>query len=165
VKSDANDRGRIGVWTLGVVIAVLVVAAGVLGQRIWSAERDEDRRAAALQSARQTAINMQTLDHKNLQKDIDRVTGGMTGTAKDQWATLAKTLADTVSKTKTASSVQTARAGLVSMDRDSAEVIVWVSAISTNEKVPQGMPMTGRWDFELTRDGDRWLVSKLGVVP
>ncbi|GAA2447106.1 hypothetical protein GCM10010191_75370 [Actinomadura vinacea] len=165
MKSDANSRGRIGVWTLGAVIAALAVAAGVLGQQIWSADRDEGRRAAALQSAKQTAINMQTLDHKNLRQDIDRVTGGMTGTAKDQWATLAKTLADTVSKTKTASSVQTARAGLVSMDRDSAEVIVWVSAISTNEKVPQGMPMTGRWDFELTLDGDRWLVSKLGVVP
>jgi Mce-associated membrane protein len=165
VNSEAKTRGRIGLWALGVVIVALAIAAGMLGYQIVTGQRDEDRRAAALQSAKQTAINMQTLDHKNLQKDIDRVTGGMTGTAKDQWATLAKTLSETVSKTKTASSVQTARAGLVSMDRDSAEVIVWVSAISTNAKVPQGMPMSGRWDFELTRDGDRWLVSKLGVVP
>jgi len=165
VKSDAKDRGRVGVWALSVVIAVLAVAAVVLGREVWAAQREQDQRAAALQSAKQTAINMQTLDHKNLQRDIDRVTSGMTGTAKDQWATLAKTLADTVSKTKTTSSVQSARAGVVSIDRDSAEVIVWVSAISTNEKVPQGAPMTGRWDFELTREGDRWLVSKLGVVP
>ncbi|MFB4313618.1 hypothetical protein [Actinomadura sp. 21ATH] len=165
MNSEAKSRGRIGLWALGVVIIALAVAAVLLGRQIWTARQDEDRRAAALQSAKQTAINMQTLDHKNLQKDIARVTGGMTGTAKDQWATLAKTLSETVTKTKTSSSVQTARAGLVSMDRDSAEVIVWVSAISTNEKVPQGMPMSGRWDFELTRDGDRWLVSKLGVVP
>ncbi|MFI0356234.1 hypothetical protein [Actinomadura sp. 9N407] len=165
MNSEAKTRGRYGVWALGAVIVALAIAAGLLGYQILKAQRDEDRRAAALQSAKQTAINMQTLDHKNLQKDIDRVTGGLTGSAKDQWATTAKTLSETVGKTKTASSVQTARAGVVSMDRDSAEVIVWVSAISTNAKVPQGMPLSGRWLFELTKDGDRWLVSNIGMVP
>jgi Mce-associated membrane protein len=165
VNSEAKPRGRYGLWALGAAIVALAVAAGVLGYQVLMAQRDQDRRAAALQSARQTAINMQTLDHRNLQKDLDRVTGGLTGNAKDQWATMAKTLSDSVTKTKTTTSVQTARAGVVSMDRDSAQVVVWVSAISTNSKVPQGASIPGRWEFELTRDGDRWLVSKIGLIP
>jgi Mce-associated membrane protein len=156
---------RVAAGVLGVVVLALAVTASVLGTRVWQAQDRLDDQAAAEQAARQTAVNLASIDYRTVKQGIDRVLSGMTGEVKSQWATQSKTIADTATKTQSMSTVQDVRAGLVSMDGDSAEAIVAVTAVTTSPKVRQGAPRYYRFTMDLTRVDGRWLVSKLGLVP
>jgi Mce-associated membrane protein len=167
-SSGGPSSGRtrkIIVMVLGVVVIALAVAASYLGVSVWKARDAAAQSAAAQQAARQTAVNLVSLDYRNIQQGIDRVLSGMTGEVKNQWATQARTIADTATKNQAMSSVQSVRAGVVSVDGDSAEVVVALTAVTTSPKVTQGAPRYYRFSMDLTRTDGRWLVSKLGLVP
>ncbi|GLW65979.1 hypothetical protein Arub01_42230 [Actinomadura rubrobrunea] len=165
IDAEASRGRRTVLTVLGVLAVGLAVAVGVFGYRYWKAEEEERQRAAAVQAARQTAVNLASLDYRDVQKGVDRVLAGMTGEVRNQWATQAKTIVDTATKAQTMSQVQQVRAGVVSMDGDSAEVIVAITATVTNPKVPQGSPRYYRFSMDMTRTDGRWLVSNLGLVP
>jgi Mce-associated membrane protein len=149
---------------LTVVAGALAVLTVWFGLAVWQAEGEEDERAKASQSARQTAVNLASLDHRSIQQGIDRVLSGLTGEARDQWATMSKDVRQSAEKAQSTSSVQDVRAGVVSMDEDSAEVIVAVTAVTTSPSVKQGQPRYYRWRFDLNRKDGRWLVSNMRLV-
>lgn len=152
-------------WVLAALVVLLAVGTGLLGFSIWKADAHEDERGKALQSARQTAINLASLDYRSIQKSLDQVQAGLTGEAKDQWGTISKDISETATKAQSTTTVQQVKAGVVSIDGDSAEVIASVTAIATSPKAPQGQPRYQRWRFDLTQTDGKWLVSKLGLVP
>jgi Mce-associated membrane protein len=159
-------RDRVTAIVLGVLAVALAAVVGVYGYGQWWKPRDlAQERAAAAQAARQTGVNLVSMDYREIQKGIDRVLTGMTGDIKNQWATQAKIIADTATKTQTISQVQQVRAAVLSMDGDSAEVMVAINATTTNPQVKQGSPRYYRFEMSMTKDGDRWLVSKMGMVP
>jgi Mce-associated membrane protein len=149
---------------LGAAVVVLAVLTVLVGTSVWRADAKEDERARASQSARQTAVNLASLDHRDIQKGLDRVLSGLTGEAKDQWATMAKDVRQSAQKAQSTSTVQEVRAGVVSMDGDSAEVIVAITAVTTSPSVKQGQPRYYRWRFDLNREDGRWLVSNMRLV-
>ncbi|MBC6461370.1 nuclear transport factor 2 family protein [Actinomadura sp. HBU206391] len=161
----AGAVGRLVAAVLTIAVIGLAVAASSLGLSVWRARDAADREAGAEQAARQTAVNMVSIDYRNIQQGIDRVLGGMTGDIKNQWATQAKTISDTATKNQATSTVQSVRAGVVSIDGDSAEVIVAVTAVTSSPKVKQAAPRYYRFSMDLKRVDGRWLVSKLGLVP
>ncbi|WP_242902961.1 hypothetical protein [Actinomadura terrae] len=150
---------------LSVLVVGLVVASAWLGVVSMQKKDDADQRAKALQAARQMGVNLMTLDHTTAQRDVDRIVAGTTGDLKNKLGTQAKQLLDQLAKTGAKSSVSEVDAAVVSMDGDSAEVIVSLNGTVTNAKVKQGAPRAYRYQMDLTRDGDRWLVSELEVVP
>jgi Mce-associated membrane protein len=165
----AASRGRgdgVTAIVLGVIAVALAATVGVYGYTQWWQARDlEKQRAAATQAARQTGVNLASIDYRQVQKGIDRVLSGMTGDVKNQWATQAKIVADTATKNQVVSQVEQVRAGVISMDGDSAEVMVAINARATSPQAKQGAPRYHRFEMTLTRVGDRWLVSKMGMVP
>jgi Mce-associated membrane protein len=165
----AASRGRgdgVTAIVLGVLAVALAATVGFYGYTQWWKPRElAEQRAAAAQAARQTGINLASIDYRDVQKGIDRVLVGMTGDIRNQWATQAKILADTMAKTQSISQVQQVRAGVISMDGDSAEVMVAINATVTSPKVKQGSPRYHRFEMIMTRVGERWLVSKMGLVP
>ncbi|RFU42015.1 hypothetical protein DZF91_08790 [Actinomadura logoneensis] len=165
----AASRGGGGVSiaavVLGVLAAALAVATVVAGVRYWSADREQGDRRAVLQSARQTGVNLASIDYRTVQQGVERVTSGMTGEIKNQWATQAKQIADIATKSQSTSSVQQVRAGIVSMDGGSAEVLVSITATTTSPKVPNGQPRYYRFAMDMSKVKGKWLVSKMGMVP
>ncbi|TDE33763.1 hypothetical protein [Actinomadura sp. 6K520] len=150
---------------LGVLVVALVVATGVLGARTWQGKNDADERAKATQAARQMGVNLMSLNHETAQKDLDRIVEGTTGELKNKLSTQSKQLLDQLSKTQAKSSVDQVEAGVVSIDDDSAEVMVSLNGTVTNPKVKDGAARAYRYLMDLTRVDDRWLVSELEVVP
>jgi len=150
---------------LGVLVVALVVATGVLGVRTWQGKKEADERAKAAQAARQMGVNLMSLNHETAQKDLDRIVDGTTGELKNKLSTQSKLLLDQLSKTQAKSVVDKVEAGVVSIDDDSAEVMVSLNGTVTNPKVKEGAPRAYRYLMDLTRVGDRWLVSELEVVP
>ncbi|TQM71668.1 Mce-associated membrane protein [Actinomadura hallensis] len=156
---------RITTIVLGVLVVALVVATGVLGVRTWQGKKEADERAKAVQAARQMGVNLMSLDHETAQQDLDRIVAGTTGELKNKFSTQSKVLLDQLSKTQAKSVVDKVEAGVVSIDDDSAEVMVSLNGTVTNPKVKEGAPRAYRYLMDLTRVGDRWLVSELEVVP
>jgi len=149
---------------LAVVVVALAIAVTLLGISVWKAENREDQRVAAMQAARQTAVNLATIDHRDLPKSLDRVASGLTGEAKDQWGTMSADISKAAQQGKSTATVRDMRAGVVSMDDDSAEVIVALTTVVTSAEVPNGQQRYFRWRFDLTRTDGRWLVSNMRLV-
>ncbi|TDB87089.1 hypothetical protein E1264_15850 [Actinomadura sp. KC216] len=150
---------------LSVVVIALAVASGWLGV-ITLQNRDEaDQKAKAIQSARQMGVNLMSLDASTAQRDLDRIVAGTTGNLKNKLASQSKAFMDQITKYKARSTVSDVDAALVSIDDDSAEVMVSLNGTVTNDKVKNGTPQGYRYQMDLSRVDDRWLVSGLEVVP
>lgn len=164
-RGIAGPRVRRVLTALGVFTLVAAVAGGLLAFAVRDESAGFERREAAATVARRTAVALASLDHQNAQRGIDKALADMTGEARNQWATAAKELLGTLTKNELASTVQSVNAAVVSMDDDSAEVIVYVTSVTRSSKVPQGVRRATRWRFDLARADGRWRVSKLGIVP
>ncbi|NED52539.1 hypothetical protein G3I24_16760 [Micromonospora aurantiaca] len=77
----------------------------------------------------------------------------------------AKTLIDQLTQTGAKSTLTDVTAAVVSIDGDSAEVMVSLDGVVTNPKVKDGVPRKYRYLMDLDRVGDRWLVSDMEMVP
>lgn len=161
-----TSRGRLAAVALAAVVVGLAVWASILGLDVRSSEHKAQQQDAVRQAARQEAVNLVSIDYRNAKQDVDRVLSGTTGEAKDQWAQLSKQFVDQIAKAQATSTVQAdPKVGIVTMDDDSAEVIVSVSSVVSSPKVKQGTPRNFRFSMNLARTDGRWLVSKLGLVP
>ncbi|WP_157407859.1 hypothetical protein [Actinomadura atramentaria] len=159
-------RGRLtAILALVVAALALLSVVAVLGLRAREGSTKATRREHALQAARQLGVNLNTLDYQSGQKDVDRIIAGATGTLRDQLASQTKTLLDQLTKNKAKVTIGNPQAGVVSIDDDSAEVIVSMDYTVTNEKVKNAAARAWRAQMNLERHGDRWLVSDLELVP
>jgi Mce-associated membrane protein len=160
-----KKTSRLTTLILGVLVIGLAVAVAWVGVIVLQKKSDADQRAKAVQAARQMGVNLMTVDHASAQKDLDRMLAGTTGDLKNQLATQSKVFIDSVTKAQTKSTVSQVDAAVVSIDGDSAEVMVSLNGMVTNPKVPGGVTRPYRYLMDLTKSGDRWLVSKLEMVP
>ncbi|TMR38359.1 hypothetical protein ETD96_16560 [Actinomadura geliboluensis] len=151
--------------TLGVIVVGLAIASGWLGVVTLRNKDEADQRAKAIQSARQMGVNLMSLDAATAQRDLDRIVSGTTGDLKNKLASQSNAFMQQITKVKAKSTVNGVDAALVSMDGDSAEVMVSLNGTVTNDKVKNGTPQGYRYQMDLTRVDDRWLVSGLEVVP
>ncbi|MQY06181.1 hypothetical protein [Actinomadura macrotermitis] len=161
----SRDRSLTTTIALVAIVAALAVAVVLLGVKHLGQSDDAEQREKAAQAARQMGVNLMTLDYNNAQRDLDRIVAGTTGNLKNQLATQSKTFMDQLAKTQAKSGVSQVDAGLVSLKGDSAEVMVSLNGTVTNPKVTNGVARPYRFLMDLTRSGDRWLVSKLEMVP
>ncbi|WP_067794760.1 nuclear transport factor 2 family protein [Actinomadura formosensis] len=161
-------RGRLPLVTaitLGVIVVGLAIAAGWLGVVSLRGKDEADQRAKAVQAARQMGVNLMSLDAATAQRDLDRIVAGTTGDLKNKLASQSSAFMQQVTKAKAKSTVSDVDAALVSIDGDSAEVMVSLNGTVTNDKVKNGTPQGYRYQMDLTRVDGRWLVSGLEVVP
>ena len=151
--------------TLGVIVVGLAIASGWLGVSALRNKDEVDQKAKAIQSARQMGVNLMSLDASTAQRDLDRIVAGTTGDLKNKLAGQSNAFMQQVTKAKAKSTVSDVEAALVSIDGDSAEVMVSLNGTVTNDKVKNGTPQGYRYQMDVTRVDDRWLVSGLEVVP
>ncbi|TDD85363.1 hypothetical protein E1293_11275 [Actinomadura darangshiensis] len=153
------------VIALSVVVVGLAIASGWLGMTSLQNKGDADQKAKATQSARQMGVNLMTLDVSTAQKDLDRIVAGTTGDLKNKLGSQSNAFMQQLAKAKAKSTVTDVDAALVSIDGDSAEVMVALTGTVTNDKVKNGTPQGYRYQMDLTKVDGRWLVSGLEVVP
>lgn len=144
---------------LASLVVLAVTAPGVLEQRAA-----EERRGQVLQEAKQHAVNFTTLDYRTFDDDIELVLDGATGDFREQFGSGVEQVRDLVTQNQSVSTGSVSEAGLVSMDEDSAQVLVVADTEVTNLSSPDPAPRHYRLQMDLTRTGDRWLVSQLTFV-
>lgn len=154
---------------LAAVLLAALVVGGLLLARHRQAAAQQAVRDDVLAAARQEAVDFTTLDYRQLDRDLGRVLDGAGGSFKTQFQQQSEQLRQLVTANKAVSVGQVLDAGLVSLDGDSARVLVVADSRVTNTGAPDGQLRRYRMQLDLVRSTDgatrgRWLTSDLQFV-
>jgi Mce-associated membrane protein len=173
--AEPGTRNRVQNWfssipgpiTVSVAIIVALVGlGGWLGFRVHQDHQVQAQRSLYVQVARQTAINLTTIDYAEVDADIKRVLDSATGAFHDEFQNRSKPFVEVIKKVQSKSEGTVSEAGLLSYTKDQAQVLVAVAVKTTMAAVPADQEPR-RWRMRLTVDktGDSAKVSKVEFVP
>lgn len=149
---------------LAVLVVALLITGGVLLPRWQDARAEDERRREVLRAATAEVVAFTTLDYRNIEPSVDRVLEGATGDFKEQFEASRTQLVQLSVDNESVSEGRVLRAGVVSMDEDSATVVVVADSQVTNKSTDEPQPRHYRLQLDLVLEGDRWLTSDLQFV-
>ena len=162
----AQPRSPIRLAAVAGLVTALVLGgvAGWLGFRYYESDQAQRQREAFLQSARQTAINLTTIDWRHADADIERVLNGATGTFHDDFASRAQPFVDVVKQAQSTSEGKIIEAGLESVTPQGAQAVVAVGVNTQSAGGPKAEFRAWRMRISVQRVGDEVKVSNVQFV-
>jgi Mce-associated membrane protein len=164
------SRRRPSNTTFAVVAgATIIVALSVLVG--WQGYRDYQTRAHValrnlyVQTARQAAVNLTTIDWHEADADIKRITDGATGTFYDDFSKRSKPFVDVVKQAQSQSTGTVTEAGMESDNGDQGSVLVAITVKTTTAASKDDAPRAWRMRLTVQRVGDAVKVSNVEFVP
>jgi Mce-associated membrane protein len=154
---------------IAVGIAIIVALFGLggwLGFRVHQDDQVQAQRNLYVQVARQTAINLTTINYSEVDADIKRVLDSATGAFHDEFQNRSQPFVEVVKKVQSKSEGTISEAGLLSYTKDQAQVLVAVAVKTSMAGAPSDQEPR-RWRMRLTVDktGDNAKVSNVEFVP
>lgn len=148
------------------IIVALLGLGGWLGFRVHQDDQVQAQRNLYVQVARQTAINLTTIDYTQVDADIKRVLDSATGAFHDEFQNRSQPFVEVVKKVQSKSEGTISEAGLLSYTKDQAQVLVAVAVKTSMAAAPPDQEPR-RWRMRLTVDktGDSAKVSNVEFVP
>lgn len=173
--ATSGTKSRVPTWVsriptpiaVGVaIILALVGLGGWLGYRLHQDHQLQAQRNLYVQVARQTAINLTTINYTEVDADIKRVLDSATGAFHDEFQNRSQPFVEVVKKVQSKSEGTIAEAGLLTSTKDQAQVLVAVSVKTSMGSAPADQEPR-RWRMRLTVDktGDSAKVSNVEFVP
>jgi Mce-associated membrane protein len=148
-----------------VLLVALLVGVLLLVLDDRDAQAREDARQAALQAARQQAVNMTTISYETADRDLGRIISAATGTLKTQFEAQRKQFPDVLRREKSVSVGSVLAAGVTSQTGNTVEALVAVDATVKNATSGDaGVVKHYRMDIKVVRLGGRWLVSQVAFA-
>ena len=148
-----------------VIVAALTGVGGWLGYLVHQDREAQAQRNLYVQVARQTAVNLTTIDYTRVDADIKRILESATGNFYDDFQKRSQPFVDVVKKVQSKSEGTVAEAGLLSETKDQAQVLVAVSVKTTIAAAPEQEPRRWRMRINVQRTGDGAKVSNVDFVP
>ena len=147
-------------------IVALLGLGGWLGFRVHQDNQVQAQRNLYVQVARQTAINLTTIDYTEVDADIKRVLDSATGAFHDEFQNRSQPFVEVVKKVQSKSAGTISEAGLLSYTKDQAQVLIAVAVKTSMAAAPPDQEPR-RWRMRLTVDktGDSAKVSNVEFVP
>ena len=165
-KPESPAASRLG-WLSLALIALLVVLLAV-GVVMFSKWRDEktthEAYDDALAAAKAETLAFTTLDYRSAKASVDRVQKGATGDFAKQFAKQSAAIEKLTRQNKSLSKGTVVSAGVVSMDKDSARVIVVADSQVTNKTTKKPVPRHYRLQLDLEKKDGEWLTGALEFV-
>jgi Mce-associated membrane protein len=169
---SAKTHARLGfsdtrlLITVGlVVIAALAGVGGWLGYRAYQDREAQAQRNLYVQVARQTAVNLTTIDYTQVDADIKRILESATGNFYDDFQKRSQPFVDVVKKVQSKSEGTVAEAALLSATKDQAQVLVAVSVKTTIAAAPEQEPRRWRMRISVQQTGGGAKASNVDFVP
>jgi Mce-associated membrane protein len=173
--AEVGTRKPVREWFSGVpkpiavglaIIVALLGLGGWLGFRVHQDNQVQAQRNLYVQVARQTAINLTTIDYTEVDADIKRVLDSATGAFHDEFQNRSQPFVEVVKKVQSKSEGTISEAGLLSYTKDQAQVLVAVAVKTSMAAAPPDQEPR-RWRMRLTVDktGDSAKVSNVEFVP
>ncbi|BBZ40420.1 Mce protein [Mycobacterium conspicuum] len=168
---DRAPRRRLRLSRVGTALVVSAVAlatltglAGWLGYRAYDKHQAQGRRDLFVQTARQGAVNLTTISYTEIDADVQRILDSATGAFRDDFAKRSKPFVEVVKAAQSQSEGTVSEAGLVSSQRDSAQVLVAV-AVKSRTAAGEQSPREWRMRIDVQTVGDGAKVSNVVFVP
>lgn len=132
----------------GVLVVALVALTGWLGYGYYQVHQEQQRRDLFMETARQGATNLTSIDWEHAEDDVQRVLDSSTGRFYDDFEKRSKSFLDVVKQIKSKSVGTVTASALESYSEDKADVLMSVTVRSTNAGVPKQDPQV--WRMVLT---------------
>jgi Mce-associated membrane protein len=159
-----RDRASWLVAALAVLVVALLVTGGVLLPQWQEARAEVERHDAVLEAATAEVVAFTTLDYRDLEPSVERVLDGATGDFKEQFEASRAQLEALSKENESVSEGRVLEAGVVSMDDDSATVVVVADSQVTNVNATDPQPRHYRLQLDLVLQDGRWLTADLQFV-
>lgn len=161
---EAGSGGRRLVVVLVALTVLLAGAALVLAFLLRGYGTTDDARDAAVQAAKQSALNLTSVDATDFDADVARVVDGATGAFLADFQSRSADLKTILAENQVVSEGTVLEAGLVRSDARTATALVVVDSTVSNTAAPEGRMNTYRMQIELELVDGRWLTSMLEFV-
>jgi Mce-associated membrane protein len=148
----------------GVVVATLTGLTVWLGYRAYEKHEAQAQRDLFVQTARQGAVNLTTINYTEVDTDVQRILDSATGAFRDDFENRSKPFIDLVKAAQSKSEGTVTDAGLESQRGDSAQVLVAV-AVKSRTAGGEEAPREWRMRIEVQSVGDDAKVSNVVFVP
>lgn len=150
--------GLVGVLALGSL-------TGWLGYRTYESTRAEEQRNVFLQTARQGALNLTTINYESAEADVQRILDSATGSFYDDFQQRAEPFVQVVKQAQSKSVGTVSEAGLESFGDSEAQALVAVTVQTTNAGAPEPQPRAWRMRISVQEIDDQAKVSNVEFVP
>lgn len=150
--------GLVAILGLGGVV-------GWLGYQSYRLHQEQEQRELFLRVGRQGAVNLTTIDWQNVNGDIQRILDSATGSFYDDFSKRSQPFIDVVKKVQSKSVGTVTEAGLESVSRNEARVLVAVSVKTSNLGAEDQAPRAWRMRIDVQKVDDGAKVSNVLFVP
>jgi Mce-associated membrane protein len=144
--------------------AVLAALVGWLSFRTYEAQNQEAQRDLFVQTAKQVAVNLSTVDYQNADADAQRILDSATGQFADKFSHRKQLYIDTAKGTRSKSLGAVTDAGLESLTGDQGRVLVAVTVKSADPAQAQQEPQFVRMRVTVRKIGDVAKVSDVAFL-
>ncbi|SDH11678.1 Mce-associated membrane protein [Rhodococcus triatomae] len=162
--SPGRPSGRIRLLAFAAVVALVAGLAGAVGYLLWDRSSLDDARGSALDAGRRYATDLATYSWDSLDRNLSVVRENSAGDFAEQYEEVATSLSEMIRQYQGTSSGEIVEAGLVSGDRDRAEVIVFLDQTVTNTNSPEPRIDRNRMQLSLIREGDQWKLTDVQLL-
>ncbi|WP_217143672.1 nuclear transport factor 2 family protein [Streptomyces sp. AC627_RSS907] len=171
-RAVRGPAGRRALTATALTLALVAGGFAAWGGWDWyDAAHDESaayavQRDEALAAGEQAVQNLNTLDHRHLDRGLDLWESSTTGELHDQLVTGRDEFAAQVKTAKTVTTARVLSGAVTELDDRAGRARVLV-ALRVTVKAPdaESTDKDSRMLGELTRTGDRWKLSALGQAP
>lgn len=149
------------------VLIVIVIGAltTYLGVQYYQDRKVAQSRELLLQTARQGAINLTTIDYTQADADVQRIVDSATGAFHDDFAQRAKPFLDVVKQVKSKSTGTVTEAAIESYSGNEAQVLLAVSVTTSTAGGPPTEARNWRMRVSVEKGDDGAKVSNVVFVP
>jgi Mce-associated membrane protein len=147
-----------------VAVVVLSALAGWLGFGYYQVNQAHTMSQEFLQTARQAALNLTTIDWRHADEDVHRIVDGATGDFYDEFAQRAQPFIEVVKQAKSVSVGTITEAGLESQSGSEAQALVAVSVKTSNAGGGDPTPRAWRMRISVQKLADQLKVSRVEFV-
>ena len=160
-----RDTSRLAVTVGVLIVTILAALTGWLGIRTYQSRKDADTRALLLQTARQAALNLTTIDYTKAEADIQRIVDSSTGAFKDDFQQRSQPFLQVVKQSRSKTVGTITEAGLEAVEGDQARALVAVSVKTTSSDPVDEAPRAWRMRIVVQKQGSTAKVSNVEFVP
>ena len=146
-------------------LVILIAVTGWLGWQDVQIRRAEHLRDAMVQAGRDGVVALTTIDHEQVDEDVQRILDSSTGKFRDDFAQRADSFTEGARKAQSKSVGTVSEAGVESVDGDRGRVLVTLIVMTSNRGAPEQQPKVWRTRVTVDKDDGVYKVAAVEFIP